>query len=235
MADAHQKRDRVFPDKGVFPLLGGKIRIEVQQLLGGEEGHLVGELGAQARVAAVDQQRRIADAAHDVAHRILQEAQGAHLPGDDAFPVPLVHVDGVQVIQLLVAPDGVHVGVDPLAGMKIVAIEGHALPFGQRMHHLRLHARCRDIEGDRTFHAVEVVIEAGGRVYKQRCGHALEVQGLGQMVLKGALDQADGRLRFIQGQGRFITGGDDGMVHGNRPPLSKMERLICGTCRLPAP
>ena len=47
--------------------------------------------------------------------------------------------------------DGVHVGVNALAGMDVGAVERHALPLGQRMNDLRVCVRARNIESVRAF------------------------------------------------------------------------------------
>ena len=62
----------------------------------------------------------VLDNFEDLPHRILQGVQGALLLCNDTFPVPLVHITGVKVIQLLVPADGVHVGVKSLARLKAV-------------------------------------------------------------------------------------------------------------------
>ena len=50
---------------------------------------------------------------------------------DDLFPVPLIDVNGMKVVELLIAPDGVHVCVQTSAGSYHVSAESHALPLGQ--------------------------------------------------------------------------------------------------------
>ena len=216
-ADAHQEGNGMFPHEKILPLLGGLVRIKIQQLLRGDERDLPGQLGMQLGIAAVDNQRSVADAAHDLPHRVLQGIQVAGLRGDDPLPVPLIHVDGMQVVQLFIPADGVHIGIDALARVKIVAEQGHALPLGQRLHHLRVHARRRNIKADRAFHAVQVIVQAGGGFHKQRRGHALQIQRLGQMILKSTLDQADGGLGFIKAQLRLITSRNKGFAHCSRP------------------
>ena len=52
-------------------------------------------------------------------------------------------------------------------------MEGKALPFGQGVHHLALDTHSGDVEAHGALHAVEVVVEAGGRVHEQGRGDAL--------------------------------------------------------------
>ena len=172
---------------------------------------------AQLGILAAHGELRIADAGDDVRHRLMQGEQGARLRRDDLLPIPLIDVDGVQVIQLLVPADGVHVGVNALAGVDIVAIERHALPLGQRMDDLRVGVRAGNIEADRALHAVEIVVQAGGRLDEQRRGHAAQIQFAGERILKHALDQADGALRFIQRKVRRIARGNKRLTHRKSP------------------
>ena len=50
------------------------------------------------------------------------------------FPVPLIHVDGMQIVQLFVRADGVHIGVNAVTSFNFVVGQGEAFPFGQGMH-----------------------------------------------------------------------------------------------------
>lgn len=147
----------------------------------------------------------------------MQGEQGARLRRDDLLPIPLIDVDGVQIIQLLVAADGVHVGVNALAGVDVVAIERHALPLGQRMDDLRVGVRAGNIETDRALHAVEIIVQAGGRLDEKRRGHAAQIQFAGERILKHALNQADGALRFIQRKVRRIARGNKRLTHRKSP------------------
>ena len=101
----------------------------------------------------------VRDGVDDLQHGFLQIFDIALLARDDFLPVPLVDIDGVEVVQhLFVAADGVHVGIKPVPGVKIIAIQRHALPFGERMHDLRLGARGGDGEADGSLDARMVVV-----------------------------------------------------------------------------
>ena len=142
---------------------------------------------------------------------------------DDLFPVPLVHIDGVQIVQnVLVAPDGVHVGIQPLSGIEVIAIQRHALPLGQRLHDLRFTAGVQDVERDRALIAVEVVVQAGGLFHKQRRGHAKQIQIGRELILKQALEQTDGLLRLVNSQQAFVSFGNVG-VHFDIPSSVSMR------------
>ena len=91
----------------------------------------------------------------DRLYRLFQIVQTAFLAGNDFLPVPLVHIDGVDVVRRLVPADGAHVGVESFPVGKTVFAQSHAFPFREGVHDL-----CGgvvlllDAEGDRAFHAV---------------------------------------------------------------------------------
>ena len=93
----------------------------------------------------------------------------------------------MEIVQFLVPADGVHVGVQPLPHRELVAVEGQALPLGQGVDHLGVPPRVGHVEGHRALHAVEVVVQAGGRLHKQGGGHPAQVERTAQIVLKQAL------------------------------------------------
>ena len=63
-----------------------------------------------------------------------------------------VHVDGVEVVYLLVPTDGVHIGVESLARVEAVALQGQTLPLGQGMDHFGVEPYVGNIEADGTLH-----------------------------------------------------------------------------------
>ena len=132
---------------------------------------------------------------------------------DDFFPVPLVHVDGVQVVHVLIPADGVHVGVQAVAHVEIIALEGLTLPLGQGVDHLCLGAGGLDAEADGAFHAVQVVVQAGGRFHEQGSGHTAEIQLAGQHVGEQTLGHADGQLGVIGIQSRAVALRDIYRIH----------------------
>jgi len=119
----------------------------------------------------------------------------------------------VDVVQLLIAADGVHIGIEALAHAEIIAFEGIALPLGQGMHHLALLAHGGHIEGDGALKAVEVIVHAGGFLDKQRSGYAAQIQRVGKLLLEIVLDEFDGHLHFIDAEGTSVAFGDKYLVH----------------------
>ena len=188
-ADAGEEGDGVLLHKGVLPLLGGHSGVEVLQLLGGDEGHLGGQLRQYAQLGEDGAQEvlGVGQSPHNGLHGGMEVTQVPVLLSDDLFPVPLVHIGGVEVVQVLVPADGVHVGVEALAHLELVALQSQALPLGQGVDHLGGAFHAVDVEGHGALHAVQVVVEAGGGGHKQGGGHPVQTQGAGQLVLKQAV------------------------------------------------
>ena len=160
-ADLHDEHGLVLLGKFMLPSLGGQIGVEIFQLLRGDEGHLVAQLGAQLGVGVLQLLVDGADGVNDGAHGLLEILQRAVWAVDDLLPVPLVHVDGMNVVQILVAADGVHVGDKSLVHFEIVALEGETFPLGERMDHLRVGVDGGNVEGNGTLGAAQIVIQTG--------------------------------------------------------------------------
>ena len=67
----------------------------------------------------------------DAAHRLFEIVQIALLRQHHLFPVPLVHVDGMYVVQVFIRPEGVHIRVDAAAGGGAQFGQFEPLPLGQ--------------------------------------------------------------------------------------------------------
>ena len=119
----------------------------------------------------------------------------------------------MEVVHLLIAADGVHVGEQTLAGLEAVALQRQTLPLGQRVYHLPGGAHIGDVEGDRALHAVEVVVQAGILLHEQGSGDTAQIQRLPQIHLKIAFDELDGALHLVGGQRRLVSGGDRQFAH----------------------
>ena len=156
-----------------------------------------------------------ADSIHNIPHSVLQKVQRALVGGNDLLPVPLVDIDAVQVVQFLVAADGVHVSHQALAGAEAVLVQGVTFPFSQAVHHLSLLVQAGDIKGDWALHTVQVVVQAAALHDEQGSGHALQVQGHADLFLKDGLDQADGFLCVIQAQQALVVFRQSDLAHSS--------------------
>ena len=119
----------------------------------------------------------------------------------------------MEVVEDLIAADGVHIGIEAGAHMEVVALQGVALPLGQGVHHLAVGADVGHVEGDGTLIAVEVVVEAGGLLHKQRGGNPPQIQGITEIFLKILLDKFDCALGLVDRQGRMISRGNHDFGH----------------------
>ena len=234
-ADLHQEDRVVLAQDGVFALLRRLVGVHVLQLLRRDEEDLAVELRMQARERNAERIVRLADGADDVAHGalqirlvpvlghldrlvnptdgLLQERDGALLARNDLFPVPLVDVNRVEVVHLFVAPDGVHIGEQALADVELVALERQPLPLGKRMDDLRVDADIGNVERDGPLDAVEVVIEAGFFIDKQRCGHTAQIERIAQIHLKIALDELDCPLQLINAERSMLVLRNGQLAH----------------------
>ena len=213
LADLHEEHRVMLPADLRLPLVGRQIGIAVLQLLGGDEVDLPVRLEGQNREDVAQRGRGVTDGAHDVQHGVLQIL---HIPVfciDMLFPVPLVHVDGVEVVHFLIPADGVHVRIEAGAQLELIALEGQTLPLGQGVHHLAVSAHIGDIEGHRTLHTVKVIVQARFSVHKQRGGHTMQIQPHRQAVLELLMDQLDGPLQLVVGQRHLIPGGNGQFTH----------------------
>ena len=105
-------------------------------------------------INGVDLRTCICDGFYDLTDRFLQIWDRALFGGDDLFPVPLVHIYGVKIVEFrLIAPDRVHIGVKAVSGEEIIAVQRHALPLRQRMNDLRFRSRCGNGKTDRALRA----------------------------------------------------------------------------------
>ena len=161
----------------VLTLFGIQAGVELHQLLGVDEMDFLrefrddlGELHEKLVLGDLD-------GLVDAANGLLEETQVAVFAADDLLPVPLIHVDGVEVVQFFVGPQGVHVGVDAAPGTDAHLRQLDALPFGQGVHDFRLAlVHVADGEADGPLHAVQLVVEAGPGEHDHRGGHAQQGQ-----------------------------------------------------------
>ena len=137
--DADYEGGAVLFQVDVLPLLGAELRIHILQLLGGDKADLTLQLRQhrQLGVNCLHGVLGVADSGDDIHNRELQVVQVPVLLEYHLFPVPLVNIDGVEVVQLVLVPaDGVHIGINALAGVKSIALESQTLPLGQGLDHL---------------------------------------------------------------------------------------------------
>ncbi len=126
----------------------------------------------------------------DGAPEIFKRAVGR---ADGLFPVPLVHIQGVDIVKFLVGTDGVHVGVQSESGVDIVNPELHSFPLCKRVDDFgsavakRFHG-----ESHRTLRAVQVIVKSRSGEHEKRSSDAPEIQRRGKFLLEILFDSLDG-------------------------------------------
>ncbi len=127
----------------------------------------------------------------------------------------------MEIVGLLVAPDGIHIGEQPLADVELIALQGQTLPLGKRMDDLCIDADVGNIERDGALVAVEVVIEAGVFIDEQRRGHTAQIERIAQIHLKIALDELDRPLQLINAERSMIVLRNGQLAHMTNLTFSK--------------
>ena len=111
---------------------------------------------------------------------------------DDHLPVPLIDIAAVQIIELLIATNRVHVGIETLARLEAVLLQCHSLPLRQRMHDLdRLIRPPWNIEADRTLIAIQIIIETRALRHEKRRRNTAEIHLPTELLLKCISDILD--------------------------------------------
>ncbi len=110
----------------------------------------------------------------------------------------MLHVDGMDVVQILVRPEGIHIRVDAAAGLYPQFSQLQALPLGQGVHHLG-GSLVHPLHGElhRTLHTIEVVIEALPGEHHHGCRHTQQSQLGAQVQLKHIFHGLDGLFRLL--------------------------------------
>lgn len=163
-----------------------------------DEMNFLGQEWLDLREVLIRQVFGTANGRIDATHDILQEGHLALLTGDDSFPVPLVNIQRMEVVQLLIGSDGIHVGINAKAWFNMVFGQRESLPFSQRMNNFCLGVtQVLDGERHRALHAIEVIVDAQALHHKQRCRHTRQTQFGCQILLKEILDQLNALLRLM--------------------------------------
>ena len=121
-ADLHDKDCAFFLCNVVFAFFRRAVRIHILKLLRGHKEDLLGENTGGECVVLCNVALCMTNGAVDAVHHALQRFHIALLAVNDALPIPLVNEHGVEIIGILVATDGVHIGIKALAVLKAVVL-----------------------------------------------------------------------------------------------------------------
>ena len=216
-ADTHDEDGAILLADSVFALFRRKVGVHLQQLFGVYEIDVAREEGLDLWVGLAGQVLCSQYGRVDSAHDALEELDVTLLGHHDGFPVPLVNVEGVEVVKLFVGTNGVHVGIDAIAGLDIIVGKGESLPFGEGVNHLRfLVAQAFDGECYGALYTVEVVVDAKTLEYEQGCGDATQTQLCGEVGLKEVLDELYTLLGLLQVEKGLVVFWFDELTHNLR-------------------
>ena len=198
----------------ILALLGRLVGIHLQQFLSMYKVNLLGQEGLDLRIGLAGQIFRSADGRIDTLHDILQERQRAVFLADHGLPVPLVHIERMQVVELLISTDGVHIGIDTIARLYLILSQRKTLPLGQRVNHLSLRiTQILDGECHSTLHTVQVVVDTQSFQHEQGCRHTTQSQFCGEVLLEELLDKFDALFCLSRIKQRIVMYRFDYLSH----------------------
>ena len=213
-ADADDEHGALLAHDGIFTLLGGERGIKLAQRFGVDEGNLFGQLRLQLRETLAHQIFGALHGGIDRTNHFLEEFHGAIFGANHALPVPLVDIERMQVAQLLVCANSVHVGINAVAGLHIVFGEGETLPLGQRVDHFGPGiAQILDGEIHSALFAAEVVVDAQTAQHKQRSRDATEAKRGGKVIGKELFDDFNALLGGVHVEQRTIVTKGNEITH----------------------
>ena len=198
IADLHQAYSAFLAADQILALFSCFVRVESFQLGAGDEEDIVGKDLLDIVIADRHVFLSLSKNSVDVLNDGLKGFDRAVLSGDDLLPVPLVHVDGVDIVCVFVAADGHHVGVKPLSNAETVFAEGVALPFRKGVNDLCHLPGFLYVKRYRALHSVEVVVKSRLGADKEGGGDAAQVQPLCEEILKEVLYGLDGDLGLMK-------------------------------------
>ena len=206
--DAHDEDCSVLLADEVLALLRRAVGVHAAQFLAVDEEDVLGQEGLQLRIRLADVELGAQDSAVYLPYDALQVADVAVLGAHHSLPVPLVHVEAVQVVHLLVCADGIHVRYDAEARLDGILGQRHTLPLCQTMHHLG-HCFAHILYGERygALHSVQVVVNTKSAEHKERCCDATQAQLSAEAAEEEILYLLDGQFCLLQVEGTLIAFG----------------------------
>ena len=92
--------------------------------------NLLGQERFNLRIGFAGQILRPTDGSIDALYHVLQIGDGTLFLGNHSFPVPLVYIQRMQVIQLFVSTNSVHIRIDAVTRLYRIFCQTQTLPFG---------------------------------------------------------------------------------------------------------
>ncbi len=112
----------------------------------------------------------------------------------------------MQVVQLLVSSDGIHIRIDTISRLNFVFSQSQSFPFRQRVYHLSLSvAKVFYRERHRTLHAIQVVVDTQTLHHEQRSRDTLQSKLCRKVLLEEVLYLLYAQLGLTSVEQRFVT------------------------------
>src|ERR1041384_7288509 len=142
-ADPVDEHRRVFLKDRRLSLLSRKLRVSIEDVLRVNEGQLLWEI----RISVVFQSREkrlhvlLGSGNHlpDLLHCLCKVIEIAFLRRHYSFPIPLIDISAVIVIQKVVLAHRAHVGAQAFAFAHAELLERYSFPFRRRLHNLSVY------------------------------------------------------------------------------------------------
>ena len=204
--DTDDKDGTIGACDGILPLFRCQVGILLQQVIGMDEMDLCRQCRTNDGEHLIDQIFRPDHSGINASDNLFQELDIPLFRQHHALPVPLIDIQRVQVAQLLIASDGIHIRIDTIARLDLIVGQRQPFPLGQRMDNLSLGiSQILDRKGNSPFRPVQVIIDTHTFEHEQRCGHTPETQLRGQVLLEKVLDLLDTHFCLGQVQKSLIS------------------------------
>ena len=190
-ADADDENRPVFLAVFRLTLFGRQGRILFVHLFGCNKRNLFRQKRRNNRELGADRLFACDDAGVNLLDGRLEGFDVAFFRKDDLAPVPLVNVERMDIIQIFVGTNGVHVGVQTFAGFESVTFQSVTFPFRQRLDDFNRLMRALDVKSDRHFDAVQIVVKSRAASNEKRSGNALQSQLTGEQLFKTIFNLLD--------------------------------------------
>ena len=205
-ADTLNEHGAIFLADGILTLLRSLVRIHIEQILCMDEMNLLRQEWLELRIVLASEELGAEDGGIDAANDVLKECDGAVSLGNHSLPVPLVYIERVEIIQLLVGTDGVHIGIYAISRLHLVLGEGESLPLGEGVNHLGLGiTQILDRESYRALHTIQVVIDTQALHHEKRGCYTAQAQLCGKVLLEELLYHLDTHFGLAHIQQRLVT------------------------------
>src|ERR1035437_1023359 len=126
-----------------------------------------------------------------------QKLQVSLIFGDNLFPVPLIHIGAMIMIEEIVSAHSTHISIQSFANIKSELFQCHPFPFGFCLYNLGFDGMLViivlnvELDGSTRAIPVKVVINATLYIYDQRTLNPYQVKFLTKMLLDVLFDRSD--------------------------------------------